>query len=99
MQKIAKITRKRTKIMKNGFFYNFLLHILIFVSIFIFSLIRFIAYMPKLVVFLKNMPCRSKKDQKINKSWPKKGKYINKNDYYRIWKKLVFTFFSILNVY
>ena len=55
MQKIAKITRKRTKIMKNGFFYNFLLHILIFVSIFIFSLIRFIACMPKLVVFLKKI--------------------------------------------
>ena len=38
MQKIAKITRKFSKIMKNGFFYNFLLQILIFFPFLFFNL-------------------------------------------------------------
>jgi len=62
MQKIAKIFKNNEK----WLFYNFLLHILSFVSIFIFSLIKFVACMPGQVVFWKYMPCRSKKDKKIN---------------------------------
>jgi hypothetical protein len=65
MQKIAKITRKRTKIMKNGFFYNFLLHILIFFPILFFNLSDLLLTCQNWL-FSKNICHVDKKRQKNN---------------------------------